>query len=307
MAYLPWRYRGMSSGLAQVQGTERPSPCVGRDELHTDEMWNSNSLISWLLVRAGVDTDRSSRHPGRRWLGHRPVAVTGRVACQRAVSAGGVGIIAFEGAELAWIGFQPLEAVFGVVRLIVVVLARRGCRGDDPEGRVAWMRPYGSRPPSAQRVTESSMYLGAVPLVPGPHGLSGRVNTRLFLALRDQSQGRCPYRAGVNRTANGFKLRKRPGGRLAPGTRDVLPQDMDAPAGRLITESGRRPNRNPARGGLMSNTIPSGDGTLTGSPSDHRFWGPTADQAATAKRCGGVLGTPRRHGVWTAPRVVAFR
>lgn len=37
----------------------------------------------------------------------------------------GVGIIAFEGAELAWIGFQPLEAVFGVMGLVVVALARR--------------------------------------------------------------------------------------------------------------------------------------------------------------------------------------
>jgi hypothetical protein len=34
-----------------------PTPVWGRDELHTGEMWNSNSLISWLLARAGVDTD----------------------------------------------------------------------------------------------------------------------------------------------------------------------------------------------------------------------------------------------------------
>ena len=29
----------------------------GRDELHTGEMWNSNSLISWLVVRSGLDVD----------------------------------------------------------------------------------------------------------------------------------------------------------------------------------------------------------------------------------------------------------
>jgi hypothetical protein len=29
----------------------------GRDELHTGEMWNSNSLVSWLLARSGHDTD----------------------------------------------------------------------------------------------------------------------------------------------------------------------------------------------------------------------------------------------------------
>jgi hypothetical protein len=34
-----------------------PTPVWGRDELRTGDMWNSNSLISWLLARAGVDTD----------------------------------------------------------------------------------------------------------------------------------------------------------------------------------------------------------------------------------------------------------
>ena len=35
-----------------------PTPVWGRDELHTGDMWNSNSLISWLLSCAGVDTDQ---------------------------------------------------------------------------------------------------------------------------------------------------------------------------------------------------------------------------------------------------------
>ncbi len=35
----------------------------------------------------------------------------------------GVGLIAFEAAEVAWIGFQPLEAVFAAVGVIVVALA----------------------------------------------------------------------------------------------------------------------------------------------------------------------------------------
>jgi hypothetical protein len=34
-----------------------PTPVWGRDELHTGDMWNSNSLTSWLLARAGVDTE----------------------------------------------------------------------------------------------------------------------------------------------------------------------------------------------------------------------------------------------------------
>jgi len=32
-----------------------PTPVWGRDELRTGEMWNSNSLISWLIVSAGLD------------------------------------------------------------------------------------------------------------------------------------------------------------------------------------------------------------------------------------------------------------
>jgi len=31
-----------------------PTPVWGRDELHAGEMWNSNSVISWLIVRAGL-------------------------------------------------------------------------------------------------------------------------------------------------------------------------------------------------------------------------------------------------------------
>jgi hypothetical protein len=31
-----------------------PTPVWGRDELHAGEMWNSNSVTAWLLVRAGA-------------------------------------------------------------------------------------------------------------------------------------------------------------------------------------------------------------------------------------------------------------
>ena len=34
-----------------------PTPVWGRDELRAGEMWNSNSFISWLLVRAGLPTE----------------------------------------------------------------------------------------------------------------------------------------------------------------------------------------------------------------------------------------------------------
>jgi hypothetical protein len=34
-----------------------PTPVWGRDALHAGEMWNSNSLIAWLLTRAGLRGD----------------------------------------------------------------------------------------------------------------------------------------------------------------------------------------------------------------------------------------------------------
>ncbi|HWB21848.1 MAG TPA: hypothetical protein VG652_03060 [Gaiellaceae bacterium] len=34
-----------------------PTAVWGRDELHTGEMWNSNSLTSWLLAGSGLDVD----------------------------------------------------------------------------------------------------------------------------------------------------------------------------------------------------------------------------------------------------------
>ena len=34
-----------------------PTPVWGRDELHTGEMWNSNSVTAWLTATAGLPTD----------------------------------------------------------------------------------------------------------------------------------------------------------------------------------------------------------------------------------------------------------
>ncbi len=46
-----------------------PTPVWGRDELGTGDMWNSNSVISWLLASSGLATDsvrppRNGRAPG---------------------------------------------------------------------------------------------------------------------------------------------------------------------------------------------------------------------------------------------------
>jgi hypothetical protein len=52
----------LSSDIGQAQRVldlvpAFPAVTWGRDELGTDEMWNSNSLISWLLVRSGCGVD----------------------------------------------------------------------------------------------------------------------------------------------------------------------------------------------------------------------------------------------------------
>jgi hypothetical protein len=74
---------------------EVPRPVWGRNELEAGEMWNSNSLISWLIARSGLDIDAVHPPPGGRapgWdagvtiarrqatptsaLRHKPVATT---------------------------------------------------------------------------------------------------------------------------------------------------------------------------------------------------------------------------------------
>ena len=64
-----------------------PTPVWGRDELRAGEMWNSNSVTSWLLSRSGTDIDDTrppdnGRAPG--WDAGR--AVAGRVAAEPARS-----------------------------------------------------------------------------------------------------------------------------------------------------------------------------------------------------------------------------
>jgi hypothetical protein len=43
-----------------------PTPVWGRDDLNTGDMWNSNSLVSWLLSGAGIETDRLRPPAGGR-------------------------------------------------------------------------------------------------------------------------------------------------------------------------------------------------------------------------------------------------
>jgi hypothetical protein len=55
-----------------------PTPTWGRDELDAGEMWNSNSVISWVLARN--ETDLTTIHPPRR--GRAPGWDAGRVAAR---------------------------------------------------------------------------------------------------------------------------------------------------------------------------------------------------------------------------------
>jgi hypothetical protein len=43
-----------------------PTPVWGRDELGAGEMWNSNSLVSWVLARSGLPVDSLAPPPGGR-------------------------------------------------------------------------------------------------------------------------------------------------------------------------------------------------------------------------------------------------
>ena len=65
-----------------------PSPVWGRDELDAGEMWNSNSVVAWLLVSGGIDVSQiappSGRAPGWRAglvvAGREPLPVSPAVA-----------------------------------------------------------------------------------------------------------------------------------------------------------------------------------------------------------------------------------
>jgi hypothetical protein len=58
-----------------------PTATWGRDELGAGEMWNSNSLIAWLLARAGIATETIHPPSGGRAPGWRAgLVVAGRCA-----------------------------------------------------------------------------------------------------------------------------------------------------------------------------------------------------------------------------------
>jgi hypothetical protein len=86
----------LSDDLAQARRLLELAPQVpflvwGRDELGVHDMWNSNSQISWLLARAGIDVD-SIKPPtrGRAPGWHAGLVAAGRDLAWRAESHGAV-------------------------------------------------------------------------------------------------------------------------------------------------------------------------------------------------------------------------
>jgi len=55
-----------------------PTPVWGRDELQTGDMWNSNSVISWLIARSGIDVESIEPPAGGRAPGWRAGLVLAR-------------------------------------------------------------------------------------------------------------------------------------------------------------------------------------------------------------------------------------
>lgn len=64
-----------------------PTPVWGRNELSAGEMWNSNSVTSWVLHRSGVDTTNLSPPAG----GRAPGWNAGLLVAARRVTAEGEG------------------------------------------------------------------------------------------------------------------------------------------------------------------------------------------------------------------------
>jgi hypothetical protein len=55
-----------------------PTPVWGRDDLKTGDMWNSNSVIAWLIARSGIDTESIHPPAGGRAPGWRAGLVVAR-------------------------------------------------------------------------------------------------------------------------------------------------------------------------------------------------------------------------------------
>jgi hypothetical protein len=66
-----------------------PTPVWGRDELRAGEMWNSNSVTSWLIARSGLDVESIRPPLGGRAPGWRAGVVVARRQIDRMGEAQG--------------------------------------------------------------------------------------------------------------------------------------------------------------------------------------------------------------------------
>ena len=55
-----------------------PTPVWGRDELKTGDIWNSNSVIAWVIARSGVDAESIQPPAGGRAPGWQAGLVAAR-------------------------------------------------------------------------------------------------------------------------------------------------------------------------------------------------------------------------------------
>jgi hypothetical protein len=67
-----------------------PTPVWGRDELEAGDMWNSNSVVAWLLARSGMETE--SIHPPAK--GRAPGWQAGLVVARRQVTKSALSVSA---------------------------------------------------------------------------------------------------------------------------------------------------------------------------------------------------------------------
>ena len=67
-----------------------PTPVWGRDELGTGEMWNSNSVIAWMLARSGIETASIQPPAGGRAPGWQAGLVVARRQDEEAARTPGI-------------------------------------------------------------------------------------------------------------------------------------------------------------------------------------------------------------------------
>jgi hypothetical protein len=118
----------------------------GRDQRHTGEMWNSNAVISWLLVRAGIDTGEITPPPRGRAPGWRAGVL---IASRDAARVAGITNAAQTPTAAGWVVSSgligsprfrcaPMSTPRGTIRM-----------GSDAETA----RPNGSRPAPQDSIT----------------------------------------------------------------------------------------------------------------------------------------------------------